>query len=344
MSLPTLPIETVFVIYAVLGLVWGIALERGRLCFVSAFRDIFVFRNSLILSAVMVSIGIAATAVGTIQLATGVMPVLLPGGWYTFVGGFFFGMGAAIAGGCASGLLFRSGQGYVPSWVELVGFSGGLLFWAGYLHPFVGYGEPLFLPHVLGISPFIFGLLLGVASLSIGLTMRFRRRSTNPGSRRFTLSLRRAWDPLVAGLVMAAIQIILFVVTPGWYLGVAAPIATYGGWVLASVGVDMTGWAWSEWFLDPYPFLFLVTFTIVGAFIAAVLGRDFRIRVPKKRRRLLQALLGGTLAGAGTGLAYGCNISGFYSGLTTKWDMGVVLFVPALVAGIYAGQKITERL
>lgn len=42
----------------------------------------------------------------------------------TVVGGIIFGIGMVIAGGCASGMLMRIGEGFEMHLITLVGFSG----------------------------------------------------------------------------------------------------------------------------------------------------------------------------------------------------------------------------
>jgi len=44
-------------------------------------------------------------------------------------GGFVFGLGMTLAGGCASGTLYRAGQGYLQFWLVLLFmFVGYVLF------------------------------------------------------------------------------------------------------------------------------------------------------------------------------------------------------------------------
>ncbi|TEB04373.1 putative inner membrane protein [Pelotomaculum schinkii] len=48
-----------------------------------------------------------------------------PVGLHTMIGAFIFGIGMTIAGGCASGVLMRIGEGHVLPWVALLGFFIG---------------------------------------------------------------------------------------------------------------------------------------------------------------------------------------------------------------------------
>ena len=51
---------------------------------------------------------------------------------------------------------------------------------------------------------------------------------------------------------------------------------------------------------------------LLGGLTAALLSREFAIRVPPAGE-LIKGALGGLLMGAGAVLAFGCNIGGFFS-------------------------------
>jgi uncharacterized membrane protein YedE/YeeE len=46
----------------------------------------------------------------------------------------------------------------------------------------------------------------------------------------------------------------------------------------------------------------------IGAFISALFGQNVKLRLPSVKR-ILQALVGGIIAGFGTRLAMGCNLA-----------------------------------
>jgi hypothetical protein len=53
-------------------------------------------------------------------------PYIKDAGLFTALGGVIFGIGMVLAGGCASGTLYRIGEGYVTSLVALVGMLLGI--------------------------------------------------------------------------------------------------------------------------------------------------------------------------------------------------------------------------
>jgi uncharacterized membrane protein YedE/YeeE len=111
----------------------GYAMQRGRWCMVQGFREPHMTGDCTLAKSVALSIFILA--VGGAVLKYGVPmhggdPVLAPAnyirgtfGWGGVVGGFIFGLGAMLAGGCGSGTLWRVGEGQIKLWI-VVPFFG----------------------------------------------------------------------------------------------------------------------------------------------------------------------------------------------------------------------------
>lgn len=129
------------------GALFGVIFQRSRLCFASAFREIFVSRDGTLMKWILLSI-----AIGTIGFAIlksqgyQQMAAVLPVGLHTVIGGFIFGIGMAIAGGCGVGILWRSAEGYVRAWVAIVAgmlTSGSwILIYGDYVGKGWLYGKP----------------------------------------------------------------------------------------------------------------------------------------------------------------------------------------------------------
>ena len=111
----------------------GYAMQRGRWCMVQGFREPHMTGDCTLAKGVALSIFILA--VGGAVLKYGVPmhdgnPILAPAnyvrgtfGWGGIVGGFIFGLGAMLAGGCGSGTLWRVGEGQLKLWI-VVPFFG----------------------------------------------------------------------------------------------------------------------------------------------------------------------------------------------------------------------------
>ncbi len=151
----------------------GYVMQRGRWCMVQGFREPHMtgdttLAKSVALSILIVAIGAAVLKYSVPVRAEGVA-VLDPAnyvrgtfGWGSIVGGFIFGLGAMLAGGCGTGTLWRVGEGQVKlmmvvpffaisnsimtSWFKDKNFEkDGLLGSYVYLPNVMGYGGTLIL-------------------------------------------------------------------------------------------------------------------------------------------------------------------------------------------------------
>ena len=108
------------------GLVIGIIMQRTRFCFVRAFREPFMTGHADATRAVALAVVISTLGFTYLKWADFK-------DWEVFVrdsfwlgsllGGFIFGVGMSLAGGCASGALWRAGEGHVKLWVAVVCFA-----------------------------------------------------------------------------------------------------------------------------------------------------------------------------------------------------------------------------
>ncbi len=113
---------------AVLAGVIGFAAHRASLCSVRAVEEVLTTRRAFMLVSFIKT---AMWVVGATLLITWLVPVsLVPvSGWklsaFTLLGGFMFGVGATINGGCAFSTLTRLGSGNMGMIVSLTGFVTG---------------------------------------------------------------------------------------------------------------------------------------------------------------------------------------------------------------------------
>lgn len=139
----------------IFGTAFGIIFQRSRLCFAAAFREILVSRNGAMMKWILLSIALGTLAFAVLK-SQGYQQdhFVLPAGLHTVVGGFIFGIGMAIAGGCGIGILWRSAEGYVRAWFALLGGMLAAGSWVLIYGKHVGegwlYGKPVFLPNIFG--------------------------------------------------------------------------------------------------------------------------------------------------------------------------------------------------
>ena len=123
------PVAYVAVSVAV-GLSFGVLLQKARFCFVSAFRDFVAFKDTRVLKGLLAGIAVM-TVFWSLQATFGYFRGFWTPAWGlgSLFGGFVFGLGMTLAGGCASGTLYRAGQGYLQFWLVLLFmFVGYVLF------------------------------------------------------------------------------------------------------------------------------------------------------------------------------------------------------------------------
>lgn len=98
-------------VYLWFGLVYGMCLQYGRFCFSSAFRDLFAVGVPRMAVGIMIATVLFAF-VSAFVTATGLSTFhAAPTSVHAVVAGFIFGVGMVFAGGCASGSLYKTGEG-----------------------------------------------------------------------------------------------------------------------------------------------------------------------------------------------------------------------------------------
>jgi len=97
--------------YLWFGLIYGMCLQYGRFCFASAFRDLFAVGVPRMVVGIMIAT-VLFGIVSAFVTATGISTFHpSPYGIHSVIAGFVFGTGMVFAGGCASGSLYKTGEG-----------------------------------------------------------------------------------------------------------------------------------------------------------------------------------------------------------------------------------------
>jgi len=117
----------------------GYVMQRGRWCMVQGFREPHMTGDCTLAKSVALSIFILAIGGAVLKYGVPIKggdPVLAPinyvrgtFGWGGVLGGFIFGLGAMLAGGCGSGTLWRVGEGQIKLWlvVPFFGIANSLM-------------------------------------------------------------------------------------------------------------------------------------------------------------------------------------------------------------------------
>ncbi|MBI1865406.1 MAG: YeeE/YedE family protein [Nitrospirae bacterium] len=109
--------------YLWFGFVYGMSLQYGRFCFSSAFRDLFavgVPRMAVGIMIAMVLFGIVSAFVTAVGMSTF---HAAPYGVHSVIAGLIFGVGMVLTGGCASGSLYKAGEGNGVAYLVILSIS-----------------------------------------------------------------------------------------------------------------------------------------------------------------------------------------------------------------------------
>ncbi len=297
------------------GFFFGIVLQRGRLCFNSAIRDLRLFKDNYLWKAVVLALALEMIAfhfmaqVGWITLTP---KPFMPVG--NIIGGLIFGFGMVIAGGCASGVTYRSGEGLTTAWIAAIFY--GLFATAsksGFLKPFVKWLQgPVFkvdassmssmytqgkvgptIATVLHLNPWIPALIIAALFLWYIFGTKTSERS-GKGFNWYTTA------------ILVTLVAMLGYYTRGHFGDKFYTLGITGGW--NNIYNTFTGgklhWEGAE-----------VLGIIIGAFVSALAAKEFKLRMPRKASVYAQVALGGILMGVGASVAGGCNIGHFLSGV-----------------------------
>ncbi len=260
-------------IFAVLiGLGFGIFLQKGRFCFVSAFRDFFAYRDSRVLRGVIAGILTMTLGVGVAYFfGASADHFWVPKfGLSSLIGGFVFGIGMTAAGGCASGTLYRAAQGYVHYWLVLLFTILGYFIFAELFAPvflpyffqplqvFDGVAAFLAVPRnaapIVSLSVVILAVVAyraiyrtvspvsSSATVAKGLTPSIsssmilvsgQSSEITSSSRGFLTYLRKPWSTTRCGIGIGLLASLWFVVWSTW--SVTGPEARWAGLFLANI-------------------------------------------------------------------------------------------------------------
>jgi uncharacterized membrane protein YedE/YeeE len=145
-----------------------------------------------------------------------------------------------------------------------------------------------------------------------------------------------SWQLWVGRVILALISICLFLISSPW--GSSGGILNWGQNLFSSIGLSLKNSApggVTPILENKYAILSIVA--LIGAFGAALLGKEFAIRVAPAGE-LFKGLSGGLLMGVGCVIGMGCTIGNFFSGWAAL-SGGAIIFVIGLVVGVFFAVK-----
>jgi len=348
----------------VVGVLIGFAFQKGRFCIYMAHRDILLMNSygmmkALGLCMILTMIGyllVSNNGLGILSSATGGKFLAIaprPFIWAAIlIGGFIFGIGTVLAGGCAAGTSYRAGEGYIGNMIAVITLMlGASLGMFGALSPFIGElkktvgmyttvsGNTIQNPTVFdimtnqGIGSWLtaIGIIILVAIIWIWKSGFTLPEIIPKGGISLEKIVKRKWTKWKAGVAIAVIVVI------GLLAHAAAQACCGQGHnysICAACGlVRLTNNYFStNGNLFEWSGLMMVGL-IAGAFISAQFAGEFSLRVPEGKI-ILQAALGGFLMGLGAVTALGCTVGHILSGVPTL-SLGSLLAWFSIAVGIW---------
>lgn len=344
------------------GFMFGFVLQHGRFCMNTAFREVLfgdytVFRAYILALLVVIVGATAMDQYGYIHFRS------IPFTWLANVlGGYIFGIGMVLGGGCATGTLYRIGEGMIGSWFAALGFmiastamlSGALnkfarFLWFGTESFSFSYalesGEPVTIATIMGVNRWLVVVILAVPMIYFISKGKFKKPANAKGF---------SWWS--TGIMIGLIGMIAFYASEHYGgfaqargLSFTGPLNEFVTWLTGSSytesvrnlagiqevadaaeweGIDLASLTsmgqltWSVW---------MIFGLVLGSLTSAMSGKEFSWRAPKAQSLVTQ-LGGGLLMGIGGTLAGGCNVGHGFTGLATL-ALGSLISIIFIVMG-----------
>jgi uncharacterized membrane protein YedE/YeeE len=364
------PVITLIVAVSLMvGLGAGFVMHRSDFCVTAAFRDLFLFRDAFLLRQMLLLVVVSMALFESGRLAGLIeqqpFPLLGAPTLANLVGGFVFGIGMVLAGGCVVGSLYKLGAGSVAGGVALLGMLAGSAAyaeihpqWSAFARATLLVPDKVTLPQWLGVSPGV--LLWPLAALGAAWLVREFRggRMVRPAFARGHLA------PWRAALVLAFLGFVSYVVI-GMPMGITTSYAKVGAWLESLVApghvaglpyFSLVPLDYTPPFSDraiqggPGPQLDaiaaiqfpLIGGIILGAFVSAWRVGEWRPSWRLPARQFASAALGGILLGLAARLAPSCNVWHLWGGVPIL-AMQSLLFTVGLLPGAWVGARLLTR-
>ena len=125
-SLWALSIDSRFLyllVYVWFGVIYGMFLQYGRFCMASAVRDLFAVKVPRMAVGMMIAVALYSIVAAIVSLSGFSTFHSNALGWHVVIGGAIFGFGIVFTGGCASGSLYKAGEGNMNSMLVILAIS-----------------------------------------------------------------------------------------------------------------------------------------------------------------------------------------------------------------------------
>ena len=355
-----------YIVGGLFGLIAGFVMHRSDYCVAGMFRDIFMFRKTVQLRPLCLQIVLTmllfegARLLGFLPLFP--FPLLGTASLANIIGGFLFGTGMVLAGGCVVGTLYKMGAGSLVSACAFIGLiiGSGIYaeihpWWASVIKKTSFLPEYKTIPQLTGLSPSVFVLIISMITLPL-----FNRWRSEKGLVRVS-PVRGYIEPWKTAIVLSVIGLLSYLLL-GMPMGITTTYAKMAAMVenvfapdhvagLAffqgipldvvhpSSGGHLLGGAGplidSIWALQ-FP---LIGGIIAGSCLSAIILREFKLYWQVPPYQFVMTLIGGILLGLASRLVPGCNVWHLMGGIPIL-ALQSVLFLVGILPGAWVGGKI----
>lgn len=337
----------------VMGLSLGFILQRGRFCLNSAFRDIifikdFTLFRSYLLCVVVALIGTnmledaglimyfdpdAGQLVSTGLLRQNFVPLAIA------LGGFLFGLGIVLAGGCASGIVYRVGEGQMAAVIAVIGFFFGIgMTTDGLLSPLNKYLKSFNVEIFGKKNPAIWDLFGGgptskwatIAVFSIiVLAFVFKGKPTfGKSGKGFSWGLTGV---LIGLLTIFAWEISSVFGGVPRGLAITTPLREFfNSMLLNSSHSPFPEFSFLGLFKGTWGVFFILAVPM-GAALSSFGLKEFKWKIPPAKE-VLTVFFGSILMGVGAVIAGGCNLGHGVTGMSTM-SLASLLGITSIILG-----------
>lgn len=235
------------------------------------------------------------------------------------IGGYIFGLGIVIAGGCGSGVLYKQGEGQFAATIATFGFATGLVAtYHGPLNPVMKFlksykmavgadvdGEPITNPalwDMFGGGNIKWIIIAVVAAIIVPVVLKGKPFAKGP---------KKGWSWSVGGALIGAVVVLAWWASYYWGgqargLSFSGPLSDFVMFVLMAdskapfdpmfsiLGIGVA--TWSALYVIGVP---------IGAFLSAKGLGEFKLTAPRDPNELVKVFFGGLIMGFGGAVAGG---------------------------------------
>ena len=387
-----------FSLFMATGLALGYTLTRSRFGFAGGIKRIYATGEGSLTKALLIMFALAAILTAGVHWAAAeggavikaiaeegqaVIPgsgSVIPIGVGLVLGGFLFGAGMIMAGGCASGTLANLGEGVMRAALALPFFVLGSLpgLWLQSAINTSTLGElnrTVYLPDYFGYVGAVGVTLAGLVGVYVIARKyeQFRKAEgyfekqewpdaekpapEQPANEKYRFFSFRTYHTffvtrwsLTTGSVLLAFMFLFIIITTKNSWGITGPFAGWGLALLNLFGVELTSPVFEETNAGIAAGLLNNGMgvrdigIVLGSAIALLLAGRFAFDTKFRRFDVLIYMLGGLIMGVGARIAGGCNIGALFSGIgnlsLSGWVFGVMLWVGGMSALKFFANKV----